>query len=306
MAGLKELRTRIEAVKSTKKITSAMKMVAAAGLRRAQGLIDKSAAYKNSLLSSARRTALDLKLEEAAGKNTQPYSKLMTGNGNQNVYRLLVISSDKGLCGSYNAAVAKVAKSRIKELQDEGKTVQIFCIGKKARELLKRQFADLIIGSVEGIARKGADFHEALDILTPNLEAFEKAEVGQVEIVGSIFKSAISRVIEPRALLPVKLEVETETPDAAPINLVNNAFYDYEPDKAEMLEALILMLVKAEMFDAIAQAQASEQGARMASMDSATRNASEMISKLTLRYNGLRQTAITTELTEIISGAEAI
>ena len=306
MAGLKELRTRIEAVKSTKKITSAMKMVAAAGLRRAQGLIDKSAAYKNSLLVSARRTALDLKLEEAAGKSALVYPKLMTGNGNQEVCRLLVISSDKGLCGSYNAAVAKVAKARIKELQDEGKTVQVFCIGKKARELLKRQYGDLIIGSVEGMARKGADFSEALGVLMPTLEAFEKAEIGRVEIVGSTFKSAISRIIEPKVLLPVALEVEDETLESAPINLVNNAFYDYEPDKAEMLEALVLMLVKALMFDAIAQAQASEQGARMASMDNATRNASEMISKLTLRYNGLRQSAITTELTEIISGAEAI
>ena len=307
MAGLKELRTRIEAIKSTKKITSAMKMVAAAGLRRAQGAINKSAVYKDSLLLAARRVALDLQYEEKLKGVALNYPKIMTGNGKDENYLLLVISSDKGLCGSYNANVAKAAQARVAELLQQGKNVRLVCVGKKAREIIKHRYAELIVNSYEGMARKGADFYEALDVVMPVLDEFEKGMIDKVEIVSSTFRSAISRETASRQLLPINLTVANDAENLAePVNQVNNAFYDYEPDKMEMLEALLLMIVKAMMFDAFVQAQASEQGARMASMDNATRNAAEMISKLTLRYNGLRQSAITTELTEIISGAEAI
>ena len=306
MAGLKELRTRIEAIKSTKKITSAMKMVAAAGLRRAQGLIGKSGCYQNSLLSSARRVAFDLRQEEEARGQTLVYPKIMTGSGKDETYLLIVVSSDKGLCGSYNANVAKTAQGRIAELQSRGKDVRLLCIGKKARDMLKHRYGELISESFEGISRKGADYYELLDIIVPVLNAFEKGEIDRVEIVSSVFKSAISRETKARALLPVVFDLTQPEAEAVPFNRAGNAFYDYEPDRMEMLEALLVMLVKAKVFDAVVQAQASEQGARMASMDNATRNATEMISKLTLRYNGLRQSAITTELTEIISGAEAI
>lgn len=304
MAGLKELRTRIEAIKSTRKITSAMKMVAAAGLRRAQGLIGKSSAYYDNLLISVQRVIFDLKQEEAAKGVRYLYPKMMTGSGKDHSYLLLVVSSDKGLCGSYNANVAKAALKRIDELLSAGHEVKVVCIGKKARDVIKRKHADLIVRTLEGVARKGADYEEAAKIALPVLEAFSKGEFDKAEIVSSYFVSAISRDVQARPLLPVELP-ETEA-GAEPVNRVKNAFYDYEPDKLSMLSGLLPQIAKAQVFNAIAQAQASEQGARMASMDNATRNASDMISELTLRYNGIRQSAITTELTEIISGAEAI
>ena len=305
MAGLKELRTRIEAIKSTKKITSAMKMVAAAGLRRAQGLMVKSDAYYENLLHNAKRVAFDLKQDEKTKGIKFVYPQVMSGTGRDESYLLVVLSSDKGLCGSYNAHVARAAMARLNALLDEGKRVDVICIGKKARDILKRKYASHIIKTCEGVARKGIDFDEIIDIFHPILQAFEQAVYDKVEIVSSYFKSAISREIKARLLLPICFD-ENDIHSDVPINMAGGAFYDYEPDKAEMFEAVLLMMIKAQFYNAFIQAQASEQGARMASMDNATRNASDMISKLTLRYNGIRQSAITTELTEIISGAEAI
>ena len=278
-----------------------MKMVAAAGLRRAQGLIGKSSAYYDNLLISVQRVIFDLKQEEAAKGVRYLYPKMMTGSGKDHSYLLLVVSSDKGF---YNANVAKAALKRINELLSAGHEGKVVCIGKKARDVIKRKHADLIVRTLEGIARKGADYEEAAKIALPVLEAFSKGEFDKAEIVSSYFVSAISRDVQARPLLPVELP-ETEA-GAEPVNRVKNAFYDYEPDKLSMLSGLLPQIAKAQVFNAIAQAQASEQGARMASMDNATRNASDMISELTLRYNGIRQSAITTELTEIISGAEAI
>lgn len=306
MAGLKELRTRIEAIKSTKKITSAMKMVAAAGLRRAQGLIGKSSAYSEALLRGAQRVAFDLKQDELTKGISFALPSLMKASGDDKRYLLVVISSDKGLCGSYNAHVAKAAAQRIVELQENGKDVKLICIGKKARDILKRHYAELVLQTFEGVARKGVNFDEAVGIVHPLLKAFESGEYDRIEIVSSTFRSAISRETKARPFLPAAFDEASVDDKATPINRVGNAFYDYEPDKARLLDSLLLMMVKAQFFNALVQAQASEQGARMASMDNATRNATDMISKLTLRYNGIRQSAITTELTEIISGAEAI
>ncbi len=303
MAGLKELRTRIEAIKSTKKITSAMKMVAAAGLRRAQGLIARSEAYGSSLRNAALRAACDLRQECEGGEFSYP--PLLAGYGRDQSYLLIVISSDKGLCGSYNAHVSRAALNRIKELEEAGKDVKVVCIGKKAADVIKRRHAGKIVSVIDGIARKGADFDETTALAQDFLLRFEKREFDVAEIVSSHFVSALSRKIASRRFLPAGLSLD-ETVGNNDVNRVNDAFYDYEPDKTALLESLLLMLVKAQMFDAVVQAQASEQGARMASMDNATRNATDMISKLTLRYNGIRQSAITTELTEIISGAEAI
>ena len=194
---------------------------------------------------------------------------------------------------------------RIAELQAQSKKVEVICIGKKARDILNRKFSTLIVKTYEGISRKGADFDEAIEIFHPILQAFEKGVYDKVEIVSSFFKSAISRETKSRAFLPINFD-DSQVVSDHPINMAGNAFYDYEPDKEEMLSSLLIMMLKAQLFNALVQAQASEQGSRMASMDNATRNASDMISKLTLRYNGIRQSAITTELTEIISGAEAI
>ena len=306
MAGLKELRTRIETIKSTEKITSAMKMVAAARLRRSQGLIGKSSFYSHNILASANRVIYDLKQEEQAKGVQMIYPRLMRGTGKSDTWLLLVFTSDRGLCGSYNANVAKVAAKRIDELTAEGKNVKIICVGKKGKDILRRKYAGLILDTIEGVARKGAKYYEATDIACPVLSMYDKGEIDVCEVIASRFRSAINREIRVEQILPVKVEEYEYNKLHAPVNVVKGAFYDYEPGKMQILEGLLPLIFKSSIFQAIVHSQASEHGARMTSMDNATRNAKDMISRLTLKYNRIRQTAITTELIEIIAGAEAL
>ncbi len=306
MAGLKELRTRISTIKSTQKITSAMKMVAASRLRKTQGLISKSEFYNNNLLASANRLIFELKQQEEITGEAVVWPKLMSGTGQDKKYLLLVFTSDRGLCGSYNSAVAKEAARRIEELKAEGKEVCIYCVGKKGSDILKRKYADLIVGTKEGVSSKGAKYYEASDIGYYILDAYNKGEIDACEVVVSRFRSAINREIKAGPLLPVKIEDYEYNKLHVPTNVVRGAFYDYEPGKMELLEGILPLIFRGSIFQAIVHSQASEHGARMTSMDNATRNASEMINKLTIKYNRIRQTAITTELIEIISGAEAL
>ncbi len=306
MAGLKELRTRISTIKSTQKITSAMKMVAASRLRKTQGLISKSEFYNNNLLASANRLIFELKQQEEITGEAVVWPKLMSGTGQDKKYLLLVFTSDRGLCGSYNSAVAKEAARRIEELKAEGKEVCIYCVGKKGSDILKRKYADLIVGTKEGVSSKGAKYYEASDIGYYILDAYNKGEIDACEVVVSRFRSAINREIKAGPLLPVKIEDYEYNKLHVPTNVVSGAFYDYEPGKMELLEGILPLIFRGSIFQAIVHSQASEHGARMTSMDNATRNASEMINKLTIKYNRIRQTAITTELIEIISGAEAL
>ena len=303
---MKELRTRIESIKSTQKITSAMKLVAASRLRRAQGLIDKSSFYNNNLVSSANRVYYELRQEEAAKGVSYIYPKLLRGTGKNKTCLLIVFTSDRGLCGGYNSNVAKAAAKRIEELTAEGTEVKILCVGKKGRDILKRKYAALIVKTLEGLGKKGAKYYEATDIAQLILEAYDKGEIDRCEVVVSYFISAITRQVKTGPILPVMIEEFEYNKLNLPTNVVNGAFYDYEPDKMELLAGLLPLIFKASLFQAIVHSQASEHGARMTSMDNATRNAKDMISKLTLKYNRIRQTAITTELTEIISGAEAL
>lgn len=306
MAGLKELRTRISTIKSTQKITSAMKMVAASRLRKSQGLIAKSEFYNHNILASANRLIMELKQQEAATGEAVKWPRLIAGTGNNKKYLLVVFTSDRGLCGSYNANVAKEAALRVNELKKEGKEVFLYCIGKKGRDILKRKYADLIVGTKEGVSSKGAKYYEASDIGYYILDAYNKGKIDVCEVVVSHFRSAINRTVMVGPLLPVKLEDYEYSKLHVPTNVVRGAFYDYEPDKMELLEGLLPLIFRGSIFQAIVHSQASEHGARMTSMDNATRNAVEMINKLTIKYNRIRQTAITTELTEIISGAEAL
>lgn len=306
MAGLKELRTRIETIKSTKKITSAMKMVAASRLRRAQGLISKSEFYNNNLLASAGRLLLEIREEEERTGKKIELPKLLSGTGKDKNYLLIVFTSDRGLCGSFNASVAKEAARRIEELKAMGKNVKIFCIGKKGRDILKRNYADLIVATKEGVGQKGAKYYEATDLAYPIMDYYLKGEIDVCEVVISHFRSAINREVMVGPLLPVQVESFEYNKLHVPQNVVRGAYYDYEPDKLRILEGILPLIFRSSIFQAIVHAQASEHGARMTSMDNATRNASDMISKLTLKYNRIRQTAITTELIEIISGAEAL
>lgn len=306
MAGLKELRTRISTIKSTQKITSAMKMVAASRLRKTQGLISKSEFYNNNLLASANRLIFELKQQEEITGEAVVWPRLMSGTGQDKKYLLLVFTSDRGLCGSYNTAVAKEAVRRIEELQADGKEVLIYCVGKKGSDILKRKYADLIVGTKEGVSSKGAKYYEASDIGYYILDAYNKGEIDACEVVVSRFRSAINREIKAGPLLPVKIEDYEYNKLHVPTNVVRGAFYDYEPGKMQLLEGILPLIFRGSIFQAIVHSQASEHGARMTSMDNATRNASEMINKLTIKYNRIRQTAITTELIEIISGAEAL
>lgn len=305
MAGLKELRTRIEAVKSTEKITSAMKMVAAARLRKAQILIDSSSGYKNTLQTAANRILADIRQEEIIKKTKISLPSMMTENPDAKKYLLLVFSSDKGLCGSYNSNINKFARKHIDELQKDGKDVRILCFGKKSYMFLKKRYPEQIIGNIDNIAKKGPDFAESSEIAQKILEICKNENADICEAVFAKFNSAISREIVAFQLFPIKIE-ESEPTSDKPINVFGDAYYGYEPNRNEFLERLLPMIFTANVFSLIVQSLASEHGARMSSMDNATRNAKDMISELTLRYNTIRQSAITTELIEIIAGAEAI
>ena len=283
-----------------------MKMVAASRLRKTQGLISKSEFYNNNLLASANRLIFELKQQEEITGEAVAWPRLMSGTGQDKKYLLLVFTSDRGLCGSYNTAVAKEAARRIEELKADGKEVLIYCVGKKGSDILKRKYADLIVGTKEGVSSKGAKYYEASDIGYYILGAYNKGEIDVCEVVVSHFRSAINREIKSGPLLPVKIEDYEYNKLHVPTNVVRGAFYDYEPGKMQLLEGILPLIFRGSIFQAIVHSQASEHGARMTSMDNATRNASEMINKLTIKYNRIRQTAITTELIEIISGAEAL
>jgi len=303
MAGLKELRTRIESIKSTQKITSAMKMVAAARLRKAQLLTDSSTAYSDSLAKILSRAAAAVNERRSRGENIA-FSELLQAKANAQKYLLVVFTSDRGLCGSYNSNVAKVALQRIKELQKNGKDIKVMCIGRKGRDIIRRTHPDMISGVLEGIARKGADYMEASLLAEQLCKGYLNKEFDVCEVIYSRFYSAMNREIKTEQFLPFGLEKTQQETNG--LYLVKGAEYDYEPSPEGLIDGLTDNYLKAAFFAYIINAQASEQGARMTSMDNATRNAKEMISKLTLKYNRLRQSSITTELIEIIAGAEAL
>ena len=303
MAGLKELRTRIETIKSTQKITSAMKMVAASSLRKAQGLIASSVPYRENILSPLENVVSEFRTLEQNGAFVK-WPRMIAGSENDRTYLLLVFTSDRGLCGNFNASVAKVAARRIEELQNAGKEVKVACIGRKGYSILKRRYAANIVRDIDGIAKKGARYDESAVIANYAYDDFMMRNIDVCEAVYSEFHSAINREIVVKQLLPLRFSERAEA-GTEPV-LVNGAAYEYEPYKMEVLGQSLPLLYKASVFEAIIHSQASEHGARMTSMDNATRTAKDMISRLTLKYNRMRQTNITTELIEIIAGAEAL
>lgn len=304
MAGLKELRTRIESIKSTQKITSAMKMVAAARLRKAQLLTDSASAYSDNIAKILSRAGAIARERVARGENVE-VSAYMKSKEQPKNYLLVVFTSDRGLCGSYNANVAKVAVQRLNELKQEGKQVKVLCIGRKGRDIIRRFDADSISSCIEGVARKGASYAESSLIAEQLCESFLNNEFDVCEAVYSRFHSVMNREIKAEQFLPAGASQSQDEISAQP-ELVNGAEYEYEPQADELVNGLVDNYIKAAFFAYIINSQASEQGARMTSMDNATRNAKDMISKLTLKYNRMRQTSITTELIEIIAGAEAL
>ncbi|MBR2300169.1 MAG: ATP synthase F1 subunit gamma [Alphaproteobacteria bacterium] len=303
MAGLKELRNRLSSVKSTEKITTAMKLVAASRLRKAQAALEKNKSYVNLIENTVARVLVSYKKEEIEKKIKHILPPIFMGKKNPKNYMLIVFSSERGLCGSYNQNVAKAAAKRIKELQKAEKNVRIVCYGKKAYDILKKNFGDLIIHHEASFASGGIFYDEAIHMLIKIIEFTKESGIDVCEIVHSKFKTAVSREMVAMQVYPLKIE---ESAMDEQIDHVGDAYFDYKPSREDVLEKAAEKLLIGCVFRAMLSAEASEQGARMMAMDNATQNAKEMIKDLTLKYNTIRQSAITTELNEIISGAEAI
>ena len=290
MPSLKDLKIRIESVKSTRKITKAMQMVAAAKLRRAQESAESARPYSERMQSVMAGLAAS-----AAGTDDAPAA--MAGTGKDDVQLLIVATAERGLCGGFNSSIARLARGQARKLQAEGKTVKMLTIGKKGREMLKREFEPVMIDHVDLSMHRRITYEAALGIGEQVLGMFAGGEFDVAKIYYSKFRSVISREPLERQIVPVPVEEDGGQ---------DKPFYEYEPDGAELLAELVPKAVANQIFVALLENAASEQGARMAAMDSATRNAGEMIDKLTIQYNRSRQAAITKELIEIISGAEAL
>jgi F-type H+-transporting ATPase subunit gamma len=295
MASLKDLKNRIESVKSTQKITKAMQMVAAAKLRRAQEAAEAARPY-------AQRMAAVMANLSTAMAGTPGASPLLVGTGKSDTYLLVVMTADRGLCGGFNTNIVKKARERITTLQAEGKDVKVICVGKKGGEQLKRQFAKLIVERMELSGEKTITGATAARIGDKIRHMFENGEFVVCELISSEFVSVISQQPRAKVLIPAKDAIDegVERPDLA------GAIYEAEPDEETILNVLLPRYADTVILSALLENVAGEMGAKMAAMDNATRNAGELIDKLNLVYNRTRQAQITTELTEIISGAEAL
>jgi F-type H+-transporting ATPase subunit gamma len=295
MANLKDLRIRIASVKSTQRITSAMKMVAAAKLRRAQEQAEAARPFAERMERMTQSLAAAM-----AGKAGAP--ALLAGSGRQDTHLVVVVTSDRGLCGAFNASIVRHARTRlIRPLLDQGKTVKLLCVGRKGRDLLRREYGGLIVDTVEDIGRPRLSYDKAAAVAQRLSQMFEAGEFDVCSVIYNRFKSALSQIVTEQQLVPLPLsEAEAEAPAGA------TAVYEYEPDEADILAELLPRNLAVQMFRALLESTAGEHGARMTAMDNATRNAGEMIDKLSLVYNRSRQAAITTELIEIIAGAEAV
>jgi F-type H+-transporting ATPase subunit gamma len=288
MPSLKDLKNRIGSVKNTRKITKAMQMVAAAKLRRAQEAAEAARPF------AERMTAVMSAL--AAGVGTgESAPRLLAGNGRDQVHLLVVMTSERGLCGGFNSSIVKLARLRANELVAQGKTVKILTVGKKGREQLKRDWAQTFVGHVDMTDVKRVGYANAQGVARQVTTAFEAGDVDVVTIFYNRFQSVISQIPTMQQVIPAKFEAVS-----------TSAQYDYEPSEEAILADLLPRAVATQIFTALLENGASEQGARMSAMDNATRNAGDMINKLTIVYNRSRQAAITKELIEIISGAEAL
>ena len=289
MPSLKDLKIRIESVKSTRKITKAMQMVAAAKLRRAQEAAEAARPYAERMDAVLGNLA-----RGAAGSTSAP--KLLAGTGKSDVHLLIVATAERGLCGGFNSSIVKLARTRIEALRGDGKTVKIITVGKKGREQLKRDYEELFIEHVDLSEVKKIGYDNAHAIAADVLARYDAGEYDVATIFYNKFQSVISQIPTEHQLVPVKVEESEET----------GANYDYEPDEDVILADLLPRSIATQVFAALLENGASEQGARMSAMDNATRNAGEMIDKLTIQFNRSRQAVITNELIEIISGAEAL
>ncbi|WP_136441828.1 F0F1 ATP synthase subunit gamma [Pacificoceanicola onchidii] len=293
MPSLKDLKNRIESVKSTRKITKAMQMVAAAKLRRAQDAAEAARPYADRFNGVMASLAASVGTSDSA-------PRLLAGTGKDDVQLLVVMTSERGLCGGFNTNIVKLAKAKIEELKAAGKTVKILTVGKKGREQLKRDYEDLFVSHVDLSEVKRIGYGNAQDVARDLLARFDNGEFDVATIFYSEFQSVISQIPTALQVIPAAYEKADGEEDGA------STLYDYEPDEEAILADLLPRGVATQIFSALLENGASEQGARMSAMDNATRNAGEMIDKLTIEYNRSRQAVITNELIEIISGAEAL
>ena len=292
MASLKDLRDRIASVRSTQKITKAMKMVAASKLKRAQEAAENARPYADQTARILAAVGRGVAAEETA-------PPLLVGNGRDDTYLLVVATSERGLCGGFNTNIVRAARQRIATLLAEGKEVKILCVGRKGRAMLRREHGDRIIDSMDlaGVRRIG--FADAARIAERVRTLFEEGAFDVALFFYARFKSALTQIPTEQQLIPVPL------PETAEDGL-GDAIYEFEPEEEEILAELLPLNVAVQVYRGLLENAASEQGARMTAMDSATRNAGELIDRLTLQYNRTRQAVITKELIEIISGAEAL
>ncbi len=294
MASLKALRARINSVKSTRKITSAMKMVAASKLRRAQSQAEAARPYAERM-----ERMLSALAASVAGSPTAP--QLLAGTGRDKVHLLIVITADRGLAGAFNTNVARAARNLSRRLLSEGKTVKIITVGRKGRDYLRRESPDLLVGDISFAGKKRIEFSDVEAIGYQAVDMLGRDEFDVATVVYNRFQSVISQVPTEMQLIPPLLTASQAAESAEP-----QAIYEFEPDEETILEKLLPKNLAIQLYRAQLESAAGEHGARMTAMDNATRNAGDAITKLTLNYNRTRQANITRELIEIISGAEAL
>jgi F-type H+-transporting ATPase subunit gamma len=294
VATLKELRVRIRSVRSTQKITSAMKVVAASRLRRAQEQAEAARPYSSRMERMLASLAANLK-----GQTNAP--RLLAGTGKDTTHLIVVATSDRGLAGGFNASILRESRRLIRELQSAGKTIKILTIGRKGRDSLRRDMGRFIIESKIDVGRPKLTFESAREIADRLLTLFEAGEFDVATVIFNRFRSAITQIVTRQQLIPFAPPAGAESAGAAA-----GAIYEFEPEEAEILGELLPRNLSVQIFTALLENAASFSGAQMTAMDNATRNAGEMIDRLTITYNRSRQAAITKELIEIISGAEAL
>ena len=291
MPSLKDLKIRINTVKSTQKITSAMKMVASAKLKRAQEKAESGRPYATKMSSIVSTLASKV--------NSESGPKLLFGNNENNRVLLVAISADRGLCGGFNNNISKEIRKRVNDLEKDNKEVKLILVGRKVGTVLKREMGDRIIGSFTGIQGDNLSFSKISPITLQIISLFEDDKIDCVEMYYNRFRSVISQVVTKKQLIPA--DVNTETPDNG-----EESTYEYEPEEEMILDHLLPKNLSTQIYSALLDSSAGELAARMTAMDNATRNAGELIDRLTLEYNRTRQAFITKELIEIISGAEAV
>jgi F-type H+-transporting ATPase subunit gamma len=298
MASLKDMRNQISSVKATQKITKAMQMVAAAKLRRATESAENARPY------AQRMSAVIANL--AAGVSGDSAPKLLVGVGRQDRHLLVVATGDRGLAGGFNSSIVRLAREKILELEGQGKTVRVIAVGKKGRDQLRRLLGDKMIESYDLSAQRHLSLSTAQPIAAKVLEVFEAGEADVVTLIYSRYRSVIAQIPTARQLIPAQASGPASEPAGAAAPDLGGACYDYEPSEEDILEALLPRNISVQILSALLENMAGFYASQMSAMDNATRNAGDMISALTLKYNRSRQAQITKELIEIISGAEAL